>query len=78
MLLKTERPQSTDLTIELKLSSRIMMSAASLATSVPRNVCSEMSEYCFQGQTGRADEGWPPEFRHKKLKNKSMRGQQSK
>ena len=35
MLLKTERPHSTDLTMEEKLSSRMMMSAASLATSVP-------------------------------------------
>ena len=35
MLLKTERPHSTDLTMEEKLSSRITMSAASLATSVP-------------------------------------------
>ena len=35
MLLKTERPHSTVLTMDEKLSSRIMMSAASLATSVP-------------------------------------------
>mmetsp|Transcript_4289 Transcript_4289/g.13718 ORF Transcript_4289/g.13718 Transcript_4289/m.13718 type:complete len:322 (-) Transcript_4289:1556-2521(-) len=35
MLQNTERPHSTLLTIELKLSSRITMSLASLATSVP-------------------------------------------
>lgn len=35
MLPKTERPHSTDLTMEEKLSSRMTMSAASLATSVP-------------------------------------------
>mmetsp|Transcript_27870 Transcript_27870/g.61129 ORF Transcript_27870/g.61129 Transcript_27870/m.61129 type:complete len:322 (-) Transcript_27870:1572-2537(-) len=35
MLLNTERPHSTLLTMDEKLSSRMMMSAASLATSVP-------------------------------------------
>ena len=35
MLLNTERPHNTVLTIEEKLSSRMMMSEASLATSVP-------------------------------------------
>mmetsp|Transcript_18343 Transcript_18343/g.31391 ORF Transcript_18343/g.31391 Transcript_18343/m.31391 type:complete len:321 (+) Transcript_18343:849-1811(+) len=35
MLVNTERPHSTDFTMEEKLSSMIMMSAASFATSVP-------------------------------------------
>ena len=35
MLANTERPHSTDLTMLLKLSSMITMSAAALATSVP-------------------------------------------
>lgn len=35
MLLKTERPQRTDLTMDLKLSSMITISAACFATSVP-------------------------------------------
>jgi len=35
MLLNTARPHSTDLTMLLKLSSMITMSAAALATSVP-------------------------------------------
>mmetsp|Transcript_4769 Transcript_4769/g.13710 ORF Transcript_4769/g.13710 Transcript_4769/m.13710 type:complete len:201 (+) Transcript_4769:2414-3016(+) len=35
MLLNTDRPHSTALTMDRKLSSRITMSAASLATSVP-------------------------------------------
>lgn len=35
MLVNTERPHSTALTMEEKLSSMMTMSAASLATSVP-------------------------------------------
>ena len=55
MLLNTERPQSTDLTMEEKLSSRMMMSAASLATSVParhihtrRHVCTAVHQLRYK------------------------------
>ena len=44
MLLNTERPHSTVLTIEEKLSSRMMMSEASLATSVPTEGSQKIGE----------------------------------
>ncbi len=46
MLLKTDRPQSTDLTMLLKLSSMITMSAASFATSVP--AAARGTRHCHQ------------------------------
>ena len=48
MLLNTDRPQSTASTIDLKLSSRMTISAASLATSVPTQ--SEKRWNLFQNQ----------------------------
>jgi hypothetical protein len=51
MFAKTVRPQRTDLTIEEKLSSRITMSAASFATSVPAMpIARPTSATCGRGQ----------------------------